>query len=50
MDLAEIGDMLIVLFILLGLIFIIYARIKKQTLRDTWEEVKDLFTTKMEEN
>ena len=36
-------DGVITLTVLLGLLYIIYTRIKKQDLKDTWEELRELF-------
>jgi len=35
--------------ILIGLFIIIYARVKKQTLSETWEEITELFKEKEEQ-
>lgn len=39
-------DGVVTISIILGLIFIIYTRIKNQTLRQTYEEVRDLIKPK----
>jgi hypothetical protein len=37
-------ETLLTIFIILVLFFIIYSRLKNNTLRETWEEIVDLFT------
>ncbi len=41
-----IGDTLIVLVIFMGIGFIIYTKVKDQDLRDTYDEVVELFKGK----
>jgi len=40
------GETLITISVLAALVIIIYTRVKKQNLKDTLEEVKDIFTRK----
>ena len=44
MDLSFNPDLLLALAVILILFFIIYTRMKDQSLRDSFEEIKDLFT------
>ena len=36
-------DGLIALVVILGILYIVYTRVKNQDLKDTWEELKELF-------
>ena len=36
-------DGLIALVVILGILYIVYTRVKNQDLKDTWEEIKELF-------
>jgi len=40
------GETLITISVLAALVIIIYTRVKKQNLKDTLEEIKDIFTRK----
>ena len=42
----SVGESLTTIGILLGLVFIVYTRMKKQDLKDTWNEIKELFVSK----
>lgn len=48
MELTTLLDWFFTIFVLFMLFFLIYSRVKDQTLRDTWDEIVDLFTTKPE--
>jgi len=43
---VEIGETLITLFTLGSIFYIIYTKVKNQTLKDTADEVKELVTSK----
>jgi len=49
MELSVLFDWIFTLIVLFMLFFLIYSRVKEQELRDTWDEIVDLFTITPEE-